>query len=154
MHVWRSHAMHTGWNTGLKEFNRLVMQYQDEAFCLAFYMLGNETQADQVVQSAVRQAYIIFKSKKMDFRSQILQLVCVGCLKSSGQTLNTRAEQDPLQKQLSSLPGTERLAVILIDLLGLSYAQAGEVMHQPPAHLRGMLTQGRLKLRNKIPPTR
>ena len=45
-------------------------------------------------------------------------------------------------------------AVILIDLLGLSSAQAGFVMHQPPAHWRGMLTQGRLKLSNKIPPTR
>jgi len=151
MNAW-SHAMHASWKTGLEEFNRLVMKYQDEAFSVAFYMLGNEGQAGQVVQLAVRQAFTTFKSKKPDFRIQILQLVCEGCLNSQGQTPGNRTQLSPLQKQMINLPGTERLAIILIDMLGLSYAQAGSILRQSPVQMRGLLTQGRLKLKKKIPP--
>lgn len=152
MNAWRSHAMHTSWKTGLEEFNRLVLKHQDEAFCLAFYMLGNQAQAGQVVQSAVQQAYTNFRGKKGNFRIQILQLVCEGCLKAQGQTPGIRAQLAPLMKQMNNLPGTERLAIILIDMLGLNYAQAGLILRQSPVQLRRLLAQGRLKLRNKIPP--
>ena len=104
------------------------------------------------MQSAVRQAYANFIGKKPDFRTQILQLVCEGCLKAQLKTLGIKAQQNPLQKQMDNLPGTERLAVILIDMLELSYAQAGLILRQSPVQLRRLLTQGRLKLRNKIPP--
>jgi len=144
--------MHSSWNTGLEEFNRLVLQHQDEAFCLAFYMLGSEVQAGQVVQSAVRQAYTHFKGRNPDFRTQILQLVSAGCLQAHSRTPDIKTQPDTLQKQLSSLPGKERLALILIDLLELSYAQAGSVLHQPMDSVRGLLAQGRLKLRKSEHP--
>lgn len=152
MNAWGSHLMHTSWNTGLEEFNRLVLQHQDEAFCLAFYMLGSEAQAGQVVQSAVRQAYVNFKGNSPDFRTQILQLVSAGCLKTRKRTPDVKTQMDSLQKQLSCLAEKERLALILIDLLGLSYAQTGHILRQSPIHVRRLLTQGRLNFRKKIPP--
>jgi len=139
--------MRSSWDTGLEEFNRLVLQYQDEAFCLAFYMLGSEVQAGQVVQSAVRQAYTHFKGRNPDFRTQILELVSAGCLQAHNRISEIKVPADTLLIQLSSLPGRERLALILIDLLELSYAQAGSILHQPRDSVRGLLAQGRLKLR-------
>ena len=147
MNAWRGHALHSSWDTSLEEFNRLVLQYQDEAFSLAFYMLGSEVQAGQVVQSAVRQAYTHFKGRNPDFRTQILELVSAGCLQAHIRTPEIKAQADTLLRQLSSLPGRERLALILIDLLELSYTQAGSILHQPRDSVRGLLTQGRLKLR-------
>ena len=145
--------MHSSWNTGLEEFNRLVLQYQDDAFCLAFYMLGSEVQAGQVVQSAVSQAYTHFKGRNSDFRTQILQLVSIDCLQAHIRSTEIKAQPDTLQSQLSSLPDKERLALILIDLLELSYAQAGSILRQPKDSVQGLLTRGRLKLRksNQLP---
>lgn len=138
--------MHASRNTGLEEFNHLVLQNQDEAFCLAYYMLGDETQAIKVVQTAVRQAYRNFKNKNLDFRILLLQLVSVGCLEYPGVAPNSAQQSEPLQNQLINIPDKERLTLILIDLLGLSYRQAVPILHQPLEDVRTLLTQGRLKL--------
>ena len=146
MSAWRNKAIITGRNTGLEEFNHLVLQHQDEAFCLAYYMLGNETQAGQVVHSAVKQAYKNFKNKNLDFRILLLQLVSAGCLVENGSAPPTGSQSESLQDLLDSLPGRERLTLILIDMLGLSYAQAGPIIHQPPETIKSLLSHGRRKL--------
>ncbi len=146
MRAWTSKAIHTSRNTVLEEFNHLVLQNQDDAYCLAYYMLGNEAQAVQVVQTAVEQAYKNFKAKNLDFRILLLQLVSTGCLKFPELASNPAQQSGPLQNQMNKLPGTERLTLILIDMLGLSYAQAVQVLHLSLKDVRILLTQGRLRL--------
>lgn len=146
MRAWTSETMHTGRNTVLEEFNHLVLQNQDDAYCLAYYMLGNEAQAVQVVQLAVEQAYKNFKAKNLDFRIFLLQLVSTGCLKYPELESNSGQQSGPLQDQMGKLPGKERLALILIDMLGLSYTQAVPILHLSLKDVRILLTRGRLKL--------
>jgi DNA-directed RNA polymerase specialized sigma24 family protein len=49
-------------------------------------------------------------------------------------------------RQLSNLPFYERLAVVLIDILGLNYAQAAVVCHQSKAQISRLLAQARVRL--------
>ena len=127
----------------LNEYNARVLACQEDAFNLACYAMGDDAQAEQVVQAAVKQAYWCFDGSEGRCREQILSAVAEGCRRSSA-----RRPGDPPQGVFAALPIEERLAVILIDVLSLSYRQAAEILRRPAPQFARLLAQGRCKAMN------
>ena len=123
----------------LDEYNTRVLACQEDAFTLACYALGDEAQAAQVVQAAVRQAYWCFDGSEGRCREQILSAIAEGCRRSTSRGLVT-------QGILAALPVEERLAVILVDVLAMNYRQAAEILRRPAAQFARLLAQGRCKV--------
>jgi RNA polymerase sigma-70 factor, ECF subfamily len=58
--------------------------------------------------------------------------------------------RDELDRGLRQLTPRQRAAVILVDLLGLSYDEAGRTLHVKAVTVRKLVSQGRLSLRTAI----
>ena len=127
----------------LNEYNARVLACQEDAFTLACYAMGDDAQSEQVVQAAVKQAYWCFDGSEGRCREQILSAVAEGCRRSSA-----RQPGGPPQGVFAALPIEERLAVILIDVLSLSYRQAAEILRRPAPQFARLLAQGRCKAIN------
>jgi RNA polymerase sigma-70 factor (ECF subfamily) len=133
----------------LKEFNWLVLEHQDKAFTLAGYMLGNSEQASQIVQAAFIQAFEEFRGPATKFCQRVLGLVASACLHrqvtppSLEQPINRQTQE--ASYRLLTLPAEQRLALILVDLLGLSYTEAAAVVPCSDRRIRQLLTAGRRK---------
>lgn len=130
-------------NFNLADFNRLVVKYQEEAYTLAFYILGDERQACETVQKVVANSFR--RPVNGNFQLRILQDV----INLSSQL--TRHSVDPnvvpeIVERLSAIPFQERLVVILIDILGLKYAQAAQVCRQSKDQLSRILAHARVHL--------
>ncbi len=128
----------------LDEYNARVLACQEDAFTLACYALGDESQAVQVVEAAVRQAYWCFDGSEGRCREQILSATAEGCRRAAA-----RLPGGPEQGMLAALPVEERLAVILVDVLALDYRQAAEILRRPAAQFARLLAQGRCHAMNE-----
>ena len=125
------------------DFNRLVLRHQEEAYTLAFYTLGDERQACETVQKVVAEA---FRSPANgNFQLRILQGVSNICSRSTSHSVDPNVVPE-IVRQLSCIPLQERLAVVLIDILGLNYAQAAQVCRQSKDQLSRILAQARVHL--------
>jgi DNA-directed RNA polymerase specialized sigma24 family protein len=129
----------------LDEYNARVLACQEDAFTLACYALGDESQAAQVVQAAVRQAYWCFDGSEGRCREQIMSAIAEGCRRSA-----VRGPGGPTQGVFTALPVEERLAVILVDVLAMNYRQAAEILRRPAAQFARLLAQGRCKVSSGI----
>jgi DNA-directed RNA polymerase specialized sigma24 family protein len=137
-----STSMSASLENRLSAFNRQVQPRQDEAYTLAYYLLGSPELAAQAVQSACLQAFHQSGSSPKIDRLSLLRLVLGCCNGCPGRPLST---SDPDIRLIFSLPSEERCAVLLIDVLGLSYAEAAQVLGCKPARLSQWLAQGRVR---------
>jgi hypothetical protein len=131
--------MHASATPALSEYNARVLACQEDAFTLACYALGDDAQAVQVVQAAVKQAYWCFDGSDRRCREQILSATAEGCRRAATRGLAA-------QGVLAALPVEERLAVILVDVLAMNYRQAAEILRRPAAQFARLLAQGRCKV--------
>jgi DNA-directed RNA polymerase specialized sigma24 family protein len=134
--------MHATAEPALSEYNARVLDCQEDAFTMAYYALGDDSQAEQVVQAAVNQAFWYFDGSEVRCREQILSAVAGGCRRSA-------ARRSAAEGVFSTLPIEERLAVILVDVLTLSYRQAAEILRCPEAQFTRLLAQGRCRMMNE-----
>ncbi len=128
----------------IQDFNRLVLQNQDESFTLAFNLLGDENQACEIVQEAFQNE---LKNKKTfaeptKFRLDLLRRVIQAALR--------RSQILPCPEIFKSFPGglanDEKLVCILVDCLELSYQEAALVLGKPPESIRKTLADARFTL--------
>ncbi len=120
----------------LKWFNQRVIECQDEAYTLACDLLG-EAAAAARVQAAFIEVYHRAGRSPLDgrrFRLLALQCLCELC--SDGKS-------SPAAGPLAAMPVLERQALLLVDMLGLSYAEAGEVLRRPASQVSRLVAQGR-----------
>jgi DNA-directed RNA polymerase specialized sigma24 family protein len=133
----------TGADARLSAFNRQVLQQQEEAYTLAYYLLGSTDAAAQAVQTAVLQVYQQ-AGRNGSPRLTLLKTVLRNCL---GQSPATIRAADPLTQGILSLPQDERRAVLLVDVLGLSYVEAAQVLSTSTGRVSQWLTGARLAMR-------
>jgi DNA-directed RNA polymerase specialized sigma24 family protein len=137
-------------------FNRQVLDCQDEAFTLAWYLLGDEALAAQALQAAVMRVYQRSAAGK-SLRWQVLRAVAECAADPRCRLLrgfSTPAEEAGsgareglwLANWLQDLPESERLAAALVDVLGLSIADAAAVLDQPQRVVVQRLTRARRSL--------
>jgi RNA polymerase sigma-70 factor (ECF subfamily) len=158
-------------NTGeLEPFNRLVKQHQDEAYTLAYRVLGDPAWAEEATQAAALHAYQnLLTYPAATFKLRLLHSVAAACqqrmrldrwlqaclqrgLRARTEGVSRRTPRqpqptgDPIQDRLNRLPPAERLAVVLVDVLGLDYEQAAQVLEEPKNHFRRHLARARRRI--------
>jgi DNA-directed RNA polymerase specialized sigma24 family protein len=129
--------------TNLNDYNQLVLQHQEEAYTLAFYTLGDERQACETVQNAISDAF--HHPSGNNFHLRLLRRVTQLCFQMQVNTIDLSVVPE-IVRRLSALPLQERLALVLVDILGLNYAQAAMVCHQTKSQISHLLAQGRVHL--------
>ncbi len=141
----------------LPAFNRLVLNYQDAAYGLARYLLGQERQAEEVVDSAFRNAYQSLHSlPDSSFRSWLLGMVMRACMEELGGIHRNNgkkhlpvplaAHEGEVQAAICSLPLEQRLLIVLIEVLGLDYDEASKITGWTKDKVSRDLAQARYQL--------
>jgi RNA polymerase sigma-70 factor, ECF subfamily len=137
----------------LVAYNSLVRKHQDAAFTLAFYMLGDENAAVEVAQAAFLAAYQkldrfnLNKQPNHSAASWFLSWVVKICLDQPAAALDGRISLPyDVCRQLHQLSPECRLAVILVDLLGLDYREAASAGGMKRKQLLSCLARGRISL--------
>jgi len=125
----------------LSAFNQQVLQQQDDAYTLAYYLLGSAEAASQAVQQAVLQCYQ--HNGRGSQRLSLLKTVLKNCLNPAIPVTGA----DPLARGILSLPQDERRTVLLVDVLGLSYVEAAQVLGTSTGRVSQWLTGARLAMR-------
>ena len=145
---WKRKESLSGKNTSssidgrLSAFNQQILQQQEEAYTLAYYLLGSAEAASQAVQTAVIQCYQQ-SSRGGSQRLSLLRTVLKNSLASSAIPVTGA---DPLTRGILSLPQEERRTVLLVDVLGLSYVEAAQVLGTNTSRVSQWLTGGRLAM--------
>ncbi len=126
-------------------FNRRVLECQDDAYTLAWYLSGNEALAETVVQAAVESLYRNAAIRDTSFRLMILQAVVRQSHRSMRRSLpiNGKTGDQGILEMLRSLPEQERQALILVDILRLSYAESAAILRIPIEDLGQRLARAR-----------
>jgi DNA-directed RNA polymerase specialized sigma24 family protein len=125
-------------DTKLTSFNTLALRYQDEVFTLAYYLLGDEASAAKAAQTAFEAVFRrIGKMQKDSFRFEVLRSVLEKCRQAKGMYLARKPSltehrktdfQTTVFRRLMHLPREECETAVLVDILGLSYEEAGRVL--------------------------
>lgn len=129
----------------LATFNTLALHHQDEAYTLAYYLSGNESAAEAATQAAFAWLYRRQGVKVGQFRLEVLRQVWMQLHKNRQSTYATLTG-DELRQKLGGLKEEERLAVVLVDVLGLNYSEAECVMDCTKKQLIHLLALGRMKM--------
>lgn len=142
-------------DTQLVTFNTLALQTQDEAYTLAYYLLGDEYHAERATQAAFDQLYRSARLQAARFRFEVLRLV-LECSRRMNRIMPNRtvrrvslrmtANRDTTFEKLQALDAGERSVVVLVDVLGLDYDEAAQVMCSSKKQVSRMLAQARLNL--------
>jgi RNA polymerase sigma-70 factor, ECF subfamily len=155
----------------------LLAEHMDSAFNLARYLMRNETEAEDVVQSAYLRAISHFTGfRGGDGRAWLLTIVrnsCYDRLKKLGlsrqdtdfdETMHSRGKQYPdpetalllaerselLRKSLAELPAESREVLILRELEGLSYREIADIAGVPIGTVMSRLSRARQRLQQGI----
>ncbi len=131
----------------LQEYNRLVLLNQDEGYALAYALLGDESQASEVVGEIFQKEFKSATRQPSKFRLEILHLVIQNALKRS-RLLPCPEVSRQFPAQFSLLTNEEKLVCILVDCLELSYHEAAAVLGKPANSIRKTLAEVRFILVN------
>ena len=149
-------------------FNALIECYQKEALKIAFRILGNLSDAEDVCQTAWMSAWKSIKNfRGGSFRAWIFSIVANACrdeLRKRKRKRNmetsipdcplpstdvltddivlTREKVEAVQKALLRLPYEQRLAVILRVYVDMNYKEISKVMKCPLGTVRSRLNRG------------
>lgn len=148
--------MSTMVSSQLDTFNHLAGYYQDDAFTLAYYLLGDEARALEVVDTAFSHLYrrmgreVADRRSADQFRLEVLHHIFAICFEEQKMSSNVgwagARALEALCRQLLNLKEKERAAVVLVDVLGLTYDEAAQVMGCWKKQLGKLLAQARLSL--------
>jgi DNA-directed RNA polymerase specialized sigma24 family protein len=127
----------------LATFNILAQHYQDEAYTLAYYLLGDEARASEALQAAFTRLYHRTDLQMEHFRFDVLRWVLAYCRNSGGIPMRA-ANSGEIARQLSYLEENERTALVLVDVLGLDYSEAARVLGCSSKQIGKLLAQGRV----------
>jgi RNA polymerase sigma-70 factor (ECF subfamily) len=165
----------------LAAFNQLVLEHQDSAYNLAYYLLGDPDLAEDVTQKAFLNAYLKFCTFQGDsFRAWILTIVRNACydelrlskrrrvlsiddleeedagdsiwleasrqVPTPEQAFDSRETQDLIEKALATLREEYREVLVLVDLQGLEYQAAAQVIGRPVGTVKSRLARARRQL--------
>lgn len=125
-------------------FNQQILLCQDEAYTLAWYLLGDAVEAEKTTQTAVEGAFRVFTPHRENCRRLILQQVLRQCHRKT--PVKETLPIPGISQECVSFTDLERQALVLIDILHLSYLDAALVLGQPVQEISRLLAQARWKM--------
>ncbi len=169
----------------LDAFNRLVLAYQDQAYRVAYRLLGDPDAAADATQEAFLKAYRGLRTFRAgNFRAWLLRIVTNTCydalrrqrrrpsvsldasleeggpgeaaawLRDPNPAANpetyaeNRALAAALEACLQGLPPDFRAVAVLVDVEGLDYPTAAQVLAVPVGTVKSRLARARARLRD------
>ncbi len=143
-------------------FNAQILADQDLLYTLASALLGDERRAEAAVEQACQDAYRrLCASNGLAAREALLGCLVKACApglhsrmenwRGWGPRRAARGQPGRLTDCLERLPFRPRAAVALVDLAGLTYAEAARVLGCSPREVRSSLASGRQCLARLIP---
>jgi DNA-directed RNA polymerase specialized sigma24 family protein len=129
----------------LETFNRALLDCQDLAYTLAYYLLGSEKEAAAALQSAVENTFRDRDGKTDSMHCLLLRRVLSACRELIS---GAKPQGDEFHRHLQILPFECRAVVVLVDVLGLDYCETARVMGRDQDHVRRDLSQARVGLRD------
>ena len=137
------HQVQSACQADLEDFNRLVLACQDEAFALAFSILGDEDLACEVVQAVFLRVYTRRGDGGHPFPVQVLRGVIEMCRREEPSKADAGVELIPGWHLLDY---SEQEALLLVDWLGKSYPQTALVLDKSEHEVAATIALGRTKL--------
>ena len=160
-----------------RAFEELVISHQHRVFALAYRMLGNAAEAEEVAQEAFLRAHRAIaafrgEAKLSTWLYGIASRLCLNRLAAGDRRLLRRGEQaldrmvetaaDPaadverteveqaLHRAIAELPEERRIVVVLRDLEGLSYEEIAAALDLELGTVRSRLHRARMDLKDKL----
>jgi RNA polymerase sigma-70 factor (ECF subfamily) len=160
-----------------RAFEELVITYQHRLFGVAFRMLGNRAEAEEIAQETFLRAHRALPAFRGEARLHtwlygIASRLCLNRLASaerrvvrgddealaaaasdepSAAARLERAERDAAVREgIGALPEERRIVLVLRDLEGLTYEEIAEVLGLEPGTVRSRLHRARLDLKAKL----
>jgi RNA polymerase sigma-70 factor, ECF subfamily len=146
-------------------FETLVERHQSRLFTLAGRVLGSRQDAEDAVQEALVRAWLALPRFRRDARfSTWLYRICLNAAHDVRARTRLRlAEEEPeaadprdrfaehelsgtLQRALNELEEAYRVAVVLADVLGCSYAEVAQLTGVPEGTVKSRIFRGRSEL--------
>ena len=162
-------------------FEALVRKYQGWVFTLAYRMLGDRGEAEEMAQEIFLKAYQALKrfERKAKFSTWLYRIAtnhCVNHLESRRRRpqghpaplveqvadptpgADRALEQDDLRRlvkeELLRLTPEHRAILVLRDIQGLAYDEIGELLGLGPGTVRSRLHRARMDLKERLKPYR
>ena len=160
-----------------RAFEELVRTYQHRVFGVAFRMLGNAAEAEEIAQEVFIRAHRGLAEFRGDAKLStwlyaIASRLCLNRLASGERSMiragdaglmqlphegggpDTVLEQTELEaalhRAIAELPDERRIVVVLRDLEGLAYEEIAEALDLPTGTVRSRLHRARLDLKDKL----
>ncbi len=134
-------------------FNELARRHADAAYNVAYRLLGSSGEATEATEEALLAAYRALPAwAGGSFGAWLLRCVVRACREWRGVVAGVGRGQPALpepEAALTRLPWEERVAVVLADVQGLSYAEVASITGASLAAVRCRLHQGRGRLRRE-----
>ena len=160
-----------------ERFEQLVLPHLDAAYNLARWLIGNPSDAEDIVQEAFLRALRFFEGfRGGDGRAWLLKIVRntsyswvrknrpaqltdefdetihsdESASENAEMKLLSRAESERVKKALEELPLTFREVLVLREIEGLSYKEISEVTGVAMGTVMSSLSRARQRLRNQL----
>jgi RNA polymerase sigma factor (sigma-70 family) len=163
----------------LDSFNQLILQYQTQAYNLAYHILQDAAAADDATQEAFISAYRgLAKFRGGSFRAWLLRITSNACydelrrrkrhpaiswddfgdleeeanphLVDAGAQPEASVQQDELREMLermmAKLPQDQRVVLLLVDRMGLSYEEVAETLQIRLGTVKSRLARARSRM--------
>lgn len=163
----------------LKSFEKLISQYERNAFAMALRYLGDYDDASDVTQEALIKVYRNISSFRFEssFTTWLYRIVintCKDFLKkrnreqvvsideSQKEITDDTREKDPqahtereevrseVHRALDEISEVHRLVIVLKDIQGFTYDQIAEMLDIPIGTVRSRISRGRVELKKQI----
>ena len=150
-------------------FERLVDLHEQRLYTLAARVLGNREDAADAVQEALVRAWLALPKFRGDARfSTWLYRIVVNAAHDVRARRRERTTEEPpepvdprdrfaehelsgeLQRALGALDEAYRVAVVLYDVLGCSYAEIAEMTGVPEGTVKSRIFRGRAELAERL----
>jgi RNA polymerase sigma-70 factor (ECF subfamily) len=150
-------------------FERLVEQHERRLYTLAARVLGNREDAADAVQEALVRAWLALPKFRGDarFSTWLYRIVVNAAHDVRAKRREGTAEEPPepadprdrfaehelsgeLQQALGGLDEAYRVAVVLYDVLGCSYAEIAEMTGVPEGTVKSRIFRGRTELAERL----
>lgn len=164
----------------LEAFNTIVEQYQGRMYNLSLRMLGDQTLAEDATQEAFISAFQHIRGfRGGSLRAWLLRIAANACrdlLRSAKRRRDTSLDEitekvEPsfpsrdespedytlrqelgreIQQGLDTIAVDQKLAIVLVDMQGLSYEEAAESVGTSVGTIKSRLSRGRASLRDYL----
>jgi RNA polymerase sigma-70 factor (ECF subfamily) len=150
-------------------FEQLVREHEARMYTLAARVLGSREEADDAVQEALVRAWLALPKFRGDARfSTWLYRIVVNAAHDVRSKRRDRPVEEPpdpadprdrfaeqelsgeLQRALNGLDESYRVAVVLYDVLGCSYAEVAEMTGVPEGTVKSRIFRGRSELADRL----